>query len=109
MKTAEPEATDEKTESKLGISVMSVSPEVAQQLGLKDDVKGVVVRNVELGGAAQEAGISRGDVIVSVNEQPVTSPAEFGEALKKGDAKKGHLLEVYRDGASVLVVVHPTE
>ncbi len=109
MKTAEPEPTDEKTESKLGLSVMSISAEMAQQLGLKNDVKGVVVRNVTLGGAAQEAGIARGDVIVSVNQKPVTSPAEFGEALKAGDAKKGHLLEVNRDGASLLVVVHPVE
>jgi len=109
MKTAEPTKTDEKTESKLGISVISISPDIAQQLGLKDSVKGVVVKKVELGGAAQEAGIGGGDVIVSVNQQPVTTPAEFGEALKKGDAKKGHLLEVSRDGASLLVVVHPTE
>jgi serine protease Do len=109
MKTATPEPAEEKTESKLGISVMTISPEVAQQLGLKDDVKGVVVKNVELGGAAQDAGISRGDVIVSVNQKPVTTPAEFGEALKAGDSKKGHLLEVHRDGASLLVVVHPAE
>jgi len=109
MKTAEPEVADEKTESKLGISVMSISEEMAQQLSLKDGVKGVVVRNVKLGGAAQEAGISRGDVITSVNQTPVTTPTEFGEALKKGDSKKGHLLEVHRDGASLLVVVHPTE
>ncbi len=109
MKTAAPQPADEKSESKLGITVMSISPEVAQQLGLKDDVKGVVVRNLELGGAAQEAGLSRGDVITSVNQKSVTTPAEFGEALKTGDPKKGHLLEVNRDGASLLVVVHPTE
>ncbi|HVJ84404.1 MAG TPA: Do family serine endopeptidase [Caulifigura sp.] len=109
MKTAAPEPADEKSESKLGITVMSISTEVAQQLGLKDDVKGVVVRNLELGGAAQEAGLSRGDVITSVNQKSVTTPAEFGEALKAGDPKKGHLLEVHRDGASLLVVVHPTE
>ena len=109
MKTAAPEPAEEKTESKLGISVMSISPETAQQLGLKDDVKGVVVKNVALGGAAQDAGINRGDVIVSVNQKPVTTPAEFGEALKAGDSKKGHLLEVNREGASLLVVVHPAE
>jgi serine protease Do len=109
MKTAEPEHTDEKTESKLGISVASITKEIAQQLDLKSDVKGVVVVNLKLGGAAQEAGLTRGDVIVSVNQQPVTTPTEFGEALKKGDSKKGHLLEVLRDGGSVLVVVHPTE
>jgi len=109
MKTAEPEHTDEKTESKLGLSVASITKELAQQLDLKSDVKGVVVVNLKLGGAAQEAGLTRGDVIVSVNQQPVTTPSEFGEALKKGDAKKGHLLEVQRDGGSVLVVVHPTE
>jgi serine protease Do len=110
IKTAEPEHVDEKTESKLGLSVMSISDEAAQELRLKDGVKGVVVANVKLGGAAQEAGISRGDVILSVNQQPVTTPTEFGEALKKGDAKKGHLFEV-RDprGGSILVVVHPTE
>ncbi len=109
LKTAEPEPTEEKAESKLGLTVMKISPEVAQQLGLKEDVTGVIVRNVELGGAAQESGINRGDVIVSVNQKPVSTPAEFGEALDAGDPKKGHLLEVNRDGARLLVVVHSVE
>jgi serine protease Do len=109
MKTSTPDATEEKTETKLGIRVRKISPEIAEQLGLKDDVKGVLVENVELGGAAQDAGIMRGDVIVSVNQKPVTTPAEFGEALKAGDPKKGHLMEVSRNGGIALVVVHPEQ
>jgi serine protease Do len=109
MKAAPVTEQEEKTETKLGISVRAISPEIAEQLGLKDDVKGVVVVNTELGGAAQEAGIRRGDVITSVNEKPVTDKTNFGEALTAGDTKKGHLFEVNREGASILVVVHPTE
>lgn len=84
----------------VGVSVIPLDAEIARQLGMGTDIKGVVVDIPGTGSAAQ-AGIRRGDVIVSVNYKAVTSTAQFAAAI--GDAKKANrsavLLGVKRRGA----------
>ena len=81
-----PDAEDkEPDESKLGLTVQEVSPEIARSLGL-EDVKGVVVTNVAQDSEAERKGIRRGDVIAEINSQPVTSVADFKKLTK--DLKK---------------------
>lgn len=63
----------------LGLVVRPVSPEEKQRLGNAEG--GVVVERAE--GAAAKAGIRPGDVILSLNSEPVAS----GEALEKLVAK----------------------
>lgn len=84
----------------IGASVIPLDAEIARQLGMGSDVKGVVVDIPGTGSAAQ-AGIRRGDVIVSVNYRAVTNSAQFAAAI--ADAKKAGrsavLLGVKRRGA----------
>ena len=84
----------------IGASVIPLSPDIARQLGMDANMKGVVIDIPGTGSAAQ-AGIRRGDVIVSVNYRGVASPAQFASAI--GDAKKAGrsavLLGVKRRGA----------
>jgi len=56
-----------------GVSVDELDRQTAQQLRLPDDVRGVVVTNVDVASKAYDAGLRRGDVILSVNRKPVTS------------------------------------
>jgi serine protease Do len=73
-------------ESKMGITVQSITPDVADRLGISAG-KGVVVTDVKPGSFADDIGLSRGDVILEVNKQPVNSEAEFNKAtagLKSG-------------------------
>jgi serine protease Do len=70
----------------LGLDVEPVTPAIAAQLNLRS-TEGVIVRRVEDGGSAAEAGIQRGDVIREVNRQRVRSQADY-ERLTK-DAKEG--------------------
>jgi serine protease Do len=60
----------------LGVAVRPVTPESAEFAGLKDQ-KGVVIDSVVEGSPAAKAGIQKGDVIVSVNDQPVAAPQEL--------------------------------
>ncbi len=71
----------------LGMTLQNVTPQIAQQLGLKE-AKGLVVTGIAPGGPAAEAGLSRGDVILEVGQQPVEDVDSFYaklETLKKGE------------------------
>jgi S1-C subfamily serine protease len=61
---------------------------------------GAYVANVVSGSAADKAGIQAGDLIVSIDGQQVTSPADLGAAI--GDHKPDDkvTLEVVREGQS---------
>ena len=78
----------------LGLSVKDLDPAMRQQLGLKSGT-GIVISAVK--GAAAEAGLQQGDLILMVNQQRVTSAAAFqsaAKALRPGDTV---LLLVRRD------------
>ena len=56
---------------KLGMTLRDLTPSMAEQLQLPRGAKGVVVMGVEGGEAAEDAGLQRGDVIVSVDGEDV--------------------------------------
>ncbi len=60
----------------LGVVVEPVTAEIAGQLGLKA-ARGVVIRQVQPGSAADRAGIRAGDVIAAVNGAPVAESNEL--------------------------------
>jgi serine protease Do len=68
---------------KLGMTLRDLTPSAAEQLQLPRGTKGVVVMGVEAGEAAEDAGLQRGDVIVSVNGEDVEDVAEFDKVIAK--------------------------
>lgn len=86
-----------------GVSVAEITPEIAEQLGLGADVEGVVVSRVKAGSPAADAGLRRGDVIQEVGREPVTSVADFRQAIE--DADEAALLMVWSPRGSRLVVI----
>lgn len=77
----------------IGINISEVTSESAQQNGVKS-LKGVYVNSVVSGGAAQDAGIKAGDVILKVNGVDVNKVAELQEQIGR-----------YRPGQQVNVTV----
>ncbi len=72
---------------KLGLTVQTLTRDLAKQLGFDDD-HGAVVTNVEPGSLAEDAGIRSKDLIKEVGRTPVATAAEFERAvgkMKKGD------------------------
>ncbi len=69
---------------------------------LAGQVEGVEVLQVESGSPAAFAGLQEGDIIVSVNREPVRSLEELRKAIK---AAKGELLLNVRRGDSALFIV----
>lgn len=64
----------------LGVSMYTVTPDIAQSLGLPS-AQGALVSQVVDGSPAEKAGIHTGDVITSVNGQPVKSNGELRNAI----------------------------
>jgi serine protease Do len=91
--------------SKLGVTVQSVTPEIARQLDLKDP-SGVVVTRVDPEGAAGEAGMQRGDVIVEIDRKPVKSVDDF-EKLTASAGGKQVLMRVQRGGNAIYIAMAP--
>jgi serine protease Do len=91
-------ARDSAPSGKLGISVRPLS---AEEKRSGDYAGGVVVEDVA--GAAARAGIRPGDVIVSFNRTPVTSPEQLRELVAK--AGKTAALLVQRDDATLFIPV----
>jgi serine protease Do len=91
-------------ESRLGLSLQPLTPDVARQLGFRGVTSGLVVREVDPSGAAAQAGIRPGDVIVEANRQPVRSLEEFQRAAGRSGTI---LLRVNRQGSSAYVTVKP--
>jgi serine protease Do len=63
-------------ESKFGITVRSITPEMADRYKLPN-TKGVIVQDVKPDGFGDSVGVSRGDVIVEINKQPVSNEEDF--------------------------------
>jgi len=80
-------------QSTLGILVQDITPEIAQQLNL-DREHGVMIKNVDPTSPAQEAGLRRGQVILSVNQKPVNTTEEFFKVMKEASSQKHVLLQV---------------
>jgi serine protease Do len=73
-------------QSKFGVTVRKVTPEMADRLDMPTG-KGVIVQDVKPGSFAEDVNLGRGDVIFEVNKQPVNSEEEFAKvesSLKSG-------------------------
>jgi Do/DeqQ family serine protease len=80
-----------------GCKVANLSPAVAQELGIDDDTRqGVVVVDVKDQTPAARLGVKRGDIVVGLNNEKVSSVAQLAAALDlSGDRWR---LSVERDG-----------
>ena len=73
-------------ESKLGLTVGAITPEMADRLEIPA-AKGVIVKDIKPSSFADDVGLTRGDVILEINKQPVNSEEDFSRissSLKSG-------------------------
>jgi len=88
-----------------GVSVQALTSEVRQQLNLPANVKGVVVTDVDESSSAAQEGLRPGDVVEQVNHKPVSTVADFNNAVKQSDGSGATLLLVRRGQVSNFVAV----
>jgi serine protease Do len=104
MNTAAPSDQDPAASEKLGATVAALSPEARQSLGIDESVNGAVVTSLKSGGAASDAGLRVGDVIVRVGDTPVASANELDSALAQAREDTALLL-INRRGNQIFMSV----
>jgi serine protease Do len=92
---------DDSTKALEGVQVKTLSPDLADQLGLPSSSKGVVVTDVDPSSKMADSGLRKGDVIQEVNRKPVNNVSEFQSALQKGGSDP--LLLVNREGRTFFI------
>jgi serine protease Do len=104
-KSADEESDDAPEQaSKLGLSLQSLTPELAQKYGLTDKT-GLVISDVDQGSPAAQAGLQEGDLIVEVNRKRVAKVSELQGAVAESRKQGSILLLVKRKTASLFVAL----
>ncbi|HEV2080770.1 MAG TPA: trypsin-like peptidase domain-containing protein, partial [Allosphingosinicella sp.] len=86
----------------LGLTVQTLTPEIARTLRLRDtNVRGVVVASVNPSSDAAAKGLQTGDIILSINQRATSTPEEAAAAVQAARAagRKSVLLLVRRGNA----------
>ena len=85
-----------------GVAVENLTPDIARQLNLPPQTRGVVVVQVRPETAAA-TGLQRGDVIEEVNRRSVSTVGEYEQAIRQAGGEV--LLLLNRGGSSLYVVI----
>jgi len=106
-KSSEDEDQPVKAEA-MGMHFAPLTAKLRRELHVAKDVHGVVVSRIDSGSAAEDVGLSEGDVLVTIDQQPVTTPEEAAEKLKEvaNSPKKSALLLLNRHGVTQYVGVN---
>jgi serine protease Do len=89
----------------MGMTLRDLTPSMADQLELPRGTRGVVVASVEAGEAAEDAGLQRGDVIVSVNGEDVANVEEFDKEIAKAKGDGLARLRVRRGNTHTFLIL----
>jgi serine protease Do len=87
-----------------GLALQRLTPELARSFGLPD-ARGAVVVGLDADGPAAEAGLRRGDVILSLRDRPIASDEELRTRMSRLKPGERASLGVARDGRRLTVEV----
>ena len=85
----------------LGMSLSAITPELRERYEVAEKTKGVLITKVSEGTPAAERGLRPGDVIVEIDQEEVTSPAQVAQKVKDARTagkKKSILVMIERQG-----------
>jgi serine protease Do len=91
----------------LGIGLADLTPDMRNQLNLGKDVNGALIENVDPDKPAANNGLQQGDVILSVNQAPVSSAQDAKKAIMDAaqNGRKSVLLLIDRGGSQNFVAL----
>jgi serine protease Do len=87
-----------------GVTVSDLDQQTREQLKVPENIKGVVITEVQPDSPAAEAGLKQGDVIQEINRHPVKD-AEQAVQMTENTKDKITLLRIWSNGGSHYVVV----
>lgn len=87
----------------LGMTVQTLTADVARQIGADEREQGVVVTAVEPGSVAARVGVQTGDVVLAVGSSRVKNVADFRQAIEGMDVNQGIRMQMMRGGRRLYV------
>ena len=101
----EPDSRAETNGPLASIHVEDLTPEMARQLDLPNNVQGVLVTSVDPDSGAAE--LQKGDVIEEINQQPVASISDYNKMVASLDPSQPQVLSVCRHRMRSFLVLRP--
>lgn len=80
-----------------GIAVADINEEIRGYFEFEDSIQGLVIVSIEKGSLAS-GGLRPGDVIISINDNPVKNMSDFYANFKSGERR--YMIEYERGGSS---------
>ena len=88
----------------LGVYIQEVTPDIAESLGLDDDI-GALISSVNEDGPAAKGGIQPGDVIVKFDGKPIEKMRDLPRIVAETDIGAKVKVELFRQGKRETVTV----
>jgi serine protease Do len=88
----------------IGVRVQTVSPEIAESLGLAS-VKGALIASITRGGPADRAGLKIGDVVVKFAAQEIVDMRALPRLIADAETGRVAQAEIMRKGKPMIVQV----
>lgn len=99
---------DDAKEDRVGLSLKTLDPKSAQELGLPESASGVVIVGVEPGSPAAETGLRPGDILTKANGAKVETPKDVKDQIATArKAGKKSVLALVKRGDNQRFVVLP--
>lgn len=91
----------------MGVYLQTVDQEIASYLNIEP--KGAIIAGVVSGSPAEKAGLRQYDVIIGIDKEKVRTSEDVQTILSKKKVNDKVMLEIIRDGRTILVTVQLAE
>lgn len=94
-------------QARLGLSLAPLGPQNREQLDIPDSVHGALITGIKPGSRADQAGLEAGDIILGVDNMPVSTPAEAIHDIRTVEAHDARAIafRVMRNGQTIFVAL----
>lgn len=92
----------------LGVGIQGLTKELSKQFGIKEG-EGVLINEVYEDDPAYAAGIKPGDIILTVDDEPVDSPNQLSRLVARVGPGENAKIRVLRDGKEMIYHVPMAE
>ena len=87
----------------LGVIIQDLSRELAEAFDIDKQQRGVVIAGVQPGSAADSAGLEAGDIVISIDGEPVESSAQLRNEIGQRRIGQKLRITILRDGKTKVV------
>jgi serine protease Do len=93
----------------LGLDAADLTGELAEDMGYRKDLEGVVITRIQDAGPASTAGLRRGAVITRIDDTRILTTVSAKQALEKADPARGVLVQIItpQGGVNYVMVRSP--